>query len=158
MTQILPEREPEYISAMQGKEAPQPLDLHLAEGIAIHGLFCAVQKQLVHERLSDAFTYVREDLKPTKHRSLTIARTIGDLSLPGEDMIDDFINESARAQNHGTVSAQLESNEIGDIIWKGYDPNSVRFLTLFKRTRQTIMTDGSLPILTMWELKAHPKA
>lgn len=137
--------------------APRPLDDHFAEGVAINGLFCGIQRRQVTDRLGAAFSYIQTDSDPRKHRSHTIAMAIGDLSLPAEDGIDEFIHDTAKAQNHGTVTGQIEPSEIGDIIWRGYDPNSTRFLTLFKRTSQTIMTDGSLPFATMWELKAHPK-
>lgn len=153
MTQTTPELQ----VVEHNLEIPRPLDDHIAEGVAVHGLFCGVQQRLVSERFAETFGYVREDLKPSKHRSYTIARTLGDLSLPEEDVIDEFMHETAKAQNHGTISAQLEPSELGDIVWKGYDPNSTRFLTLFKRTSLTFMTDGSYPYTTMWELKAHPR-
>lgn len=136
--------------------APEPMDRSIAQGVAIRGLFCGIQQKLVADRISEAFEKIQNDPKPYKEAGHTIALAVGKISLDLEDEIDTHIQRVASSQNHGTTSKRLEQNEIGDLIWAGYDPISIRFLSLFKRTSPLLMTDMQRPYTTMWHIKALP--
>ena len=139
--------------------APQPLDMHLAEGVAVHGLFCNVQQRLVASRTHEAIHMIQNDEKPLKYRSHVLALAVGKISLDTEDMVDDSLRDAAFSkEGSGFGVGNRSTIEHGDIIWNGYDGNSARYLTMIKRASQTIMTDGSLPFVTIWELKAHPRS
>jgi hypothetical protein len=137
-------------------KAPEPMDASIAEGVAIRGLFCGIQQRMVTDRITEVFEKIQNDEKPLKEAGHTIALTIGKISLDLEDEIDAHIQRVASSQNHGTTSRRMEQSEIGDLIWAGYDPNSIRFLSLFKRTNALLMTDMQTPTATMWHIKALP--
>lgn len=133
-----------------------PLDADIAKGIALSGLFCATQQALVSERIDKVFEEIRTDEKPYKERGHTIALAVGKISLEVEDDIDAWMQRTASEQNHGVQSGQRERSPFGDLVWAGYDPNSIRFLTLFKRTTPLLMTSRETPITTIWHVKALP--
>lgn len=143
---------------MSANEVVMPLDAHIAEGIVVNGLFCGVQEQLVTDRANAAFERLRtlEQKKMQKETGLVVAYTLGAISLDKEVEIDQALYLVGSEQNHGMKTIHTRQCEIGDVIWSGYDYNSARIFNIFKRTAQTVMTNGEMPTSTMWGVKAVP--
>lgn len=134
---------------------PQPLDRKMLGGVVLNSL---VEPQLedVADRLQMSFDAIRSD--ETREHGDCIALALPVLELEQEDIIDSLMLEVAKRQNHGMQTFKLdESISLGavDKVWAGLDPHTGKLLRLIKRTGPVCMTDGSVPVGTLWALKAR---
>lgn len=133
-----------------------PLDERIAQGVALNGLFSEVQQMQLTSRLITSFEDLRSDPDLTKERRHCVAINIGKLSLDTEDRVDELVVKLADEQNHGMRTVNTIKEDLVDVIWTGYDPNTTRLLKLYKRTAPIFMTNGELHSSTLWSLIAKP--
>lgn len=134
----------------------RPLDDRIAEGVALNGLFTEIQQQRLSSRLIDSFGDLRSDPDLEKERRHCVALNIGKLSLQIEDQIDELAIKLADEQNHGMRTVNTIKEDVVDVIWTGYDPNTTRLLKLYKHSTPIFMTNGELHPSTLWGLIAKP--
>lgn len=134
-------------------EQPHPLDRALIGGVAIRAESIESQLDAVAERLQFAFDAIRSDT--TNERGEVIALAVPQLPTDLADFVDEFVLDIAKRQNHGLQTLQLEDQAAVDRLWTGRDPETNRYLRLYKNTATIVMSDSSAPIGDVWVLKGR---
>ena len=118
--------------------------------------FVEIQLNDIAEKLQTSFDIIRSD--KTRETGVCIALALPVLELEQEDIVDQLMLDVAKRQNHG-MQAFKEDDSVSlgavDKVWAGLDPHTGKLLKLMKRTGPVCMNDGTVPIGTLWALKAR---